>query len=218
MKALFLPGILLKYSAILAVTVLVMFFCPQWILLLICVAVAGLYKKWYSSPGFIFLAFTVGLFIILPMALQWGFQIWPVQLLQQVYNFIGPAIPRPVLIPLVSVSLDPFSITPNLDPTIITTLFLLLVVLTGGIVLRIRRANQAVYMFCSAVLVFYGLLVGVAWVSWLTRVFSMGALDIQAALFAWESWPILYHIIFNLIPLTVVFISLAKLTSKVMSL
>lgn len=218
MKALFLPGVLLKYSVILAATVLIMFFCPQWVLILLCVVVAGLYKKWYNNQGFIFLAFTVVLFIVFPMALQWGFQIWPVQLLQSVYNFISPAIPRPVLIPLVSVSLDPFQVSANLDPTVITTLFLLLVVLTGGIVLRIRRASQAVYMFCSVVLVFYELLVGVAWVSWLLRVFSMGAIDIQTALFAWESWPILYHIIFNIIPLTVVFISLSKLAGRIVSL
>lgn len=192
-----------------------MVFVPQWILLSLCIMIAGFYKKWYSSPGYWLIIGMVFFFLVLPLSLQWAYDIWALQGLLDVYHIIEPATPKPIMIPLFNVSLNPFNVEANVEPLIISVVFIFLVVFTTTFIMRLNKAWQGVFVFVSAVMLFYGLLVGLSWFNWVVKLFSMGQLDISATLFNWSDFTLLYHIIFNFIPLAVIYIGLVKLYNKI---
>jgi len=213
-KSFFTPTAILRFSVPLLLTLLVALFCPTWILIMLCVALAGFYKKWYSQPGYWAVVVLVFGFLVLPLSLQWAYDISSLQGLLDIYNIIQPVTPRPPSIPLFNVSLEnSFSITPNLDMVYIWTFFSF-VIIASWIIIKIKQVRKAFFMFTSAVAIFYGILVGVSWFSWVVNFFSVGQIDIAATLFNWDQFIIFYHLIFTFFPLFVINVSLIYLVTK----
>jgi len=213
-KALFKPSAVFKHSFMLFLLVMVAIFVPTWILLVMCITVGGLFRQWYKDAGYWLIVGMVLFGLILPLGLQWAYDVWGIQGLLDIYNMIKPVTPQPPLIPLFTVTLSPvFSITPNLDMIYIITAFTMMV-FVGFFIVRFNYTKRGVYMFTSGVAGFYGVLVGVSWFSWLTYTFSVGQIDISSMLFNWSQFVLVYHLVFHFIPLLVIYVGLLKLNQK----
>jgi len=213
-KAFFTPTALVRFSVPLLLTLLIALFVPQWVFIMLCVALAGFYKKWYSQPGYWAIVILVSVFLVFPLSLQWAYDITSLQGLLDIYNIIQPVTPRPPSIPLFNVSLEnSFSITPNLDMVYIWTFFSFVIV-ASWIIIKIKQVRKAFFMFTSAVAVFYGVLVGLSWFSWVVNFFSVGQINIAATLFNWGNFLVFYHLVFNFFPLFVVHVALIYVVQK----
>lgn len=214
-KSLFTPFAWVKFSVPILICVIVMLFVPQWIIICMCTILAGFFKKWYQNPGYWASVVLINLFIVTPLALQWAFDISSLQVLLDFYNIIQPATPRPPQIPVFSVSLEgSLSITPNLDLIYVWTFFSGVVVVSWLLIKWRRVLRPTVIMLAFIVYTIYGVLMGLGWFSWIVHFFSVGNVDLSSVLFNWDAFIPFYHLIFNFIPLIIVYVGIVYLLEK----
>jgi len=213
-KTLFSTGSIIRFSIPTITTILIIFFCPQWLLLTLCLILAYLYKKWYGGwGGFIAIPILIIWGLIFPLFAQWTYEIANLRIFYDVYNLVKFSTPRPPSIPLISFNMDTLTFTPNVDPTLIAFFFTFMVAFSL-VIIKFGKTKYAITLMASGTALFYGVMCGISVLCTLPYAFTMGQIDVTAIIFQWNEVILLYHVFINMLPIAVVYIGLTALIKK----